>query len=90
MVTWALKLAPAAARSLDRLPEKAAAAIVEFATGPLLDNPHRAGKPLKRELAAYHGARRGPYRIVYRIDDAGGAVEVLRIDHRAYAYRPDV
>jgi pSer/pThr/pTyr-binding forkhead associated (FHA) protein len=45
------------------------------------------GKPLSRELAGYHFARRGAYRVVYRIDDAARMVHVVRIDHRSSAYR---
>ena len=43
--------------------------------------------PLSRELAGYHSARRGAYRIVYRIDEAAGVVHVVRIDHRSDVYR---
>ncbi|CKS69209.1 Conserved protein of uncharacterised function%2C putative toxin [Mycobacterium tuberculosis] len=39
-----------AARDLQRLPEKIAAACVEFVFGPLLNNPHRLGKPLRNDL----------------------------------------
>jgi mRNA-degrading endonuclease RelE of RelBE toxin-antitoxin system len=45
------------------------------------------GKPLSRELAGYHSARRGAYRVVYRIDDADRVVHVVRIDHRSSAYQ---
>src|SRR3984957_6633953 len=44
------------------------------------------GKPLTRELAGYQFARRGAYRVVYRIDDAARTVHVVRIDHRSSAY----
>jgi mRNA-degrading endonuclease RelE of RelBE toxin-antitoxin system len=44
------------------------------------------GKPLSRELAGYHSARRGAYRVVYRIDDAARMVHVVRIDHRSSVY----
>jgi mRNA-degrading endonuclease RelE of RelBE toxin-antitoxin system len=44
------------------------------------------GKPLTRELAGYQFARRGAYRVVYRIDDAARVVHVVRIDHRSSAY----
>jgi mRNA interferase RelE/StbE len=81
-------MAPSAERALQRLPEPAAAAIVEFVTGVLLDAPHRVGKPLVRQLARYHAARRGDYRVVYRIDEAARAILVVRIDHRADVYRP--
>ncbi|WP_218617263.1 type II toxin-antitoxin system RelE family toxin [Cryptosporangium aurantiacum] len=57
-------------------------------TGPLLDNPHRVGKELINDWAGYHAARRGDYRIVYRILEADRVVRVVRIDHRAVVYRP--
>jgi mRNA interferase RelE/StbE len=56
-------------------------------TGPLLDDPHRVGKPLTRELAGYHSARRGAYRVIYRIDETARTVHVVRVDHRADVYR---
>jgi mRNA-degrading endonuclease RelE of RelBE toxin-antitoxin system len=45
------------------------------------------GKPFTRELAGYQFARRGAYRVVYRIDDATTTVHVVRIDHRSSTYR---
>jgi len=61
-------------------PPGVAAAVTEFLTGPLLDNPQRVGKPLARELAGYHSARRGAYRVVYRIDEPARTVHVVRIE----------
>ena len=89
---YTLSLAPAARRVLTETPPRGlpfaiAAAVGEFLTGPLLDNPHRVGKPLSRELAGYRSARRGPYRVVCRVDDDARVVHVLRIDHRADVYR---
>jgi mRNA-degrading endonuclease RelE of RelBE toxin-antitoxin system len=37
-------------------------------------------------LAGCHGARRGTYRIVYRIEEIARAVHVLDISHRAAIY----
>ena len=88
MTRFALRLAPAAERTIQRLPEPVAAAIVEFVTGALLDEPLRVGKPLVRELAGYHAARRGDYRIVYHVDEVDAVITVVRIDHRADVYRP--
>ena len=70
------------------LPLAVAAAVTEFVTGPLLENPHGVGKPLTRELDGYRSARRGTYRVVYRIDEPSRTVHVVRIDHRADVYRP--
>jgi mRNA interferase RelE/StbE len=63
-----------------------AAAVGEFITGPLLARPYVVGKPLTNELAAYHSARRGAYRVVYRLDHKSRTVQVVRIDHRADVY----
>ena len=87
MAPYELRLTPSAERSLTVLPESAAAAIVGFLTGALLGEPHRVGKPLVRELSGYLAARRGPYRVIYRVDDTRMTVSVLRIDHRADVYR---
>ena len=58
-----------------------------FITGALLEQPHVVGKPLVNELSGYHSARRGAYRVIYRIDGASRTVHVVRIDHRADVYR---
>jgi mRNA interferase RelE/StbE len=89
---YRLSLAPAARRALTEaapvgLPVAVAAAVGEFLVGPLLDRPHLVGHPLARELAGYHSARRGAYRVVYRIDEHARTVHVVRIDHRADVYR---
>lgn len=86
-MAWRLLVAPAAERTLARLPERVAAAVVEFLIGPLLEEPRRVGKPLQRELEGYWSARRGAYRLIYRVDDTAGTVRVVRIDHRADVYR---
>jgi len=75
---------PTARRALRRLPEKVAAAVVEFVYGSLAANPRRVGKALRFELDGVHSARRGAYRILYRIDER---VTITAIEHRADAYR---
>jgi mRNA interferase RelE/StbE len=84
---WQLVVAPAAERTLGRLTERVAAAMVEFMVGPLLDEPARVGKPLRRELTGYWSARRGSYRVIYRLDDERHEVRVVRIEHRSDVYR---
>jgi mRNA interferase RelE/StbE len=81
-------VAPSADRALARLPEKAAAAVVEFMLGPLLEAPERVGHRLRGDLEGLWAARRGPYRIVYELDEGAREIRVLRIDHRADVYRP--
>jgi mRNA interferase RelE/StbE len=86
-----IRFQPAARRAISqRLPETVAAAVLEFCDAALAVNPQRVGKPLFGPLAGCHGARRGTYRIVYRIDEATRIVHVLDIDHRNDIYhRPD-
>jgi mRNA-degrading endonuclease RelE of RelBE toxin-antitoxin system len=85
---YELVLAPAAVRALQSgLPEAVATAVIEFLTGALLDNPRRVGKPLRGDLAGIHSARRGTYRVLYRINEQLREILVIRIDHRADAYR---
>jgi mRNA interferase RelE/StbE len=82
-----VRFQPAARRAIShRLPETVAAAVLEFCDAALAVNPHRVGKPLFGPLAGGHGARRGTYRIVYRIDENARTVHVLDIDHRADIY----
>jgi mRNA interferase RelE/StbE len=81
--------APAARAMRERLPEAVAFAVIDFITGPLLDNPRRVGAPLRVELEGIWSARRGTYRVLYRIDDHSREVVVLRVAHRRDVYRPD-
>ena len=84
-----IRFQPAARRAIAvRLPESVAAAVIEFCDSALAENPHRVGKPLTGPLSGCHGARRGTYRLVYRIDDSTRTVHVLDIDHRSEIYRP--
>lgn len=83
-----LVVAPTARRQLtESLPESVAFAAHEFIVGPLLDKPRRVGKRLRPPLADRHSARRGTYRVIYRIDDAAHRVIVLGVIHRSDAYR---
>ncbi len=83
--TFDISWSPTARRALTKLPEKVGAAVIEFSYGSLAPHPHRMGKPLRFELEGLHSARRGDFRIIYRISDV---VTVIAIEHRADAYRP--
>ena len=84
VITWA----SSALRSLDRLPQKIAAACVGFVYGGLADNPHRVGRPLRFDLTGGHSARRGDFRVIYEVDDDRHSVTVVAVDHRSDVYRP--
>jgi mRNA-degrading endonuclease RelE of RelBE toxin-antitoxin system len=85
---WRLVVAAPAERSLGKLSEGVAGAIVEFMVGPLVEAPTVLGKPLQRDLSGYWSARRGSYRVIYRLDDDRHQIVVVRIEHRSDVYRP--
>jgi mRNA interferase RelE/StbE len=73
----------------ENLPLDVAAAAMETIDRPLTTNLHRAGKPpptspspLHRPFDGYHSARRGTYRIIYRINEDRQTVEIHSIRHR--------
>ncbi|MDT3399978.1 type II toxin-antitoxin system RelE/ParE family toxin [Streptomyces sp. B1866] len=86
---YRLVFTAAAKRALaQHLPEKVAAAALEFIAGPLAAQPYRVGKRLL--LPPHEGtwsARRGTYRILYEVDDDERTVRVTAVDHRADVYR---
>lgn len=85
---YELVLTPPARRALtEGLPEAVAAAVIDFLTITLIAEPRRLGKPLRGDLAGVWSARRGTYRVLYRVYDDRREVVVLRIEHRRDAYR---
>lgn len=88
--SYDLIISPTARRQLsEHLPEAVAFAAYETIMGPLLQNPQRVGKRLGPLLEDRHSARRGTYRVIYRINAQRQQVTVVGVVHRADAYRPD-
>ena len=86
-MNFEVSVTAAAQRDLTRIPPRIVPAIIEFMFGDLARAPRRVGKPLRRELEGSFSARRGTYRVLYRIDEEAHRVDVLRIDHRSDVYR---
>ena len=85
---YTLRTTPTVRRALgETLPEAVATAAFEFITGPLLEEPYRVGKRLLAPLDDRHSARRGTYRVIYRIDEKAHMVTVVDIGHRRDIYR---
>jgi mRNA interferase RelE/StbE len=85
---YELVLTPPARRALaERSPEPVAAAVIDFLTTTLVTSPRIAGEPLCGELAGVWSARRGTYRVLYRVLEEPREVVVLRVDHRRDVYR---
>jgi mRNA interferase RelE/StbE len=83
-----VRFTKSAKRALSQdLPEKVATAAFEFIMGPLRENPTRVGKQLLEPLHPLYSARRGEYRVLYRIIDHQLVIEVVTVVHRRDAYR---
>jgi mRNA-degrading endonuclease RelE of RelBE toxin-antitoxin system len=83
---WRIEIMPSARRDLNRLKAAAASAVLE-AIDHIADAAHRMGKPLRLELEGLWSARRGSYRVIYRIDEGRRLVQIITIDHRVDVYR---
>lgn len=85
--SYAVILAPAVKHALaETLPLGVAFAVFEFIRGPLAQNPQLVGAALRAPFEGYYRARRGAYRIRYRIDEEARLVVVVDVDHRRDAY----
>ncbi len=71
----------------ENLPLEVALAAMETIEGAIAVNPYRVGRPLDEPFDGYYSARRGTYRIIYRIDEAQHRAEIYSIRHRRDAYR---
>lgn len=86
---WRVEVSARARRDLQRLPPRIAAAVVEFVTRVLPENPERMSKPLTGELAGLRSARRGDYRVLVELHPEAQVILVPRISHRAHVYRTE-
>ncbi|MBE7163477.1 MAG: type II toxin-antitoxin system RelE/ParE family toxin [Williamsia herbipolensis] len=85
---YELVVTPPARRAIsDELPESVAAAVIDFMTTALIESPRRVGRSLRGDLAGVWSARRGSYRVLYRVREGSRQVVVLRVDHRRDVYR---
>ncbi len=85
--SYKVSISARAERDPLRLPEKIGGACLAFIFGPLSEQPHRMGGALRGQLTGLRSARRGSYRIVYRVDDELRRLDIVHIDHRGDVYR---
>jgi mRNA interferase RelE/StbE len=88
-VSYTLDVSRAARRDIaEHLPLSVATAVLEFAIGDLVENPQRAGRRLAPPDDDLWSARKGPYRVLYRIDEVAKVVRIVHVAHRRDVYRP--
>jgi len=86
---YTLRIVSTARRHLaEDLPAAVAFAAHELTNGPLLHSPRRVGTQLMPPLDDRYSARRGTYRVLYRIDETARTVTVLAVGPRGEIYRP--
>jgi mRNA-degrading endonuclease RelE of RelBE toxin-antitoxin system len=73
---------------MARLPEKIATAVLAYVDGRLAAEAGRRSKPLGGELEGMRNARNGDYRILFRVAEDPATIAIVRVAHRAHAYRP--
>jgi mRNA interferase RelE/StbE len=87
-LTYRIVFTRTARRALaELLPESAAVACLEFIGSALAESPRRVGKPLRPPLDGLYSARRGDFRVIYRIDEDEVVVVVVTVQHRRDVYR---
>lgn len=62
-------------------------AVFAFVDGPLAENPLRTSKPLRAPHQDERSARVGAYRVMFEVDVDARVVTIMRVMHRADAYR---
>ena len=72
---------------MARLPAKVAVAVLTFVDERLAVDPRRLSKPLSGDLLGLRTARNGDYRVLLRVTEDPAVVWIIRVDHRAHAYR---
>lgn len=87
-MTWNVDFSPAAQRDLNQVSARVGPALLEFIYSGIAEKPHRRGKRLRGELDGVWSARRGDYRVLYRIEEPSRTVQVVRVASRGIAYRP--
>ena len=84
---WRLEVMAPARRQFDRLAIEVAAALLETLEA-IRGNPKRLGERLMLEHEGRFSARRGPYQVIYELDETQHLVRVVAIGHRRDVYRP--
>lgn len=81
---YKLIISPRAQKQLKKL-KKSDELPVKLAFEEIKENPF-LGKPLSRQLNQRFSYRFGPYRIIYKVNQNDGIVEILSAGHRGRVY----
>ncbi len=87
MAEYRLLIKPSAAKEIDAIGikrdrQRLVGRIQSLATEPRPSGCEKIAGPV-----ALFRVRRGPYRVIYTVDDARRSVEVIKVGHRREVYR---
>lgn len=86
MTPYVIRIAPAARKQIDSLPQHIKSKVGEVLSAVLARNPF-LGKALKAELEGLYSYRIGDYRIIYNIVRHELIIQVIKVMHRREVYR---
>lgn len=86
MASYSLEIKRSAVREIEALPTKKDRRRIVQRISRLADDPRPPGSE-KLAVDDRYRVRQGPYRIVYRVDDAARVVCVVKVGHRRDVYR---
>jgi mRNA interferase RelE/StbE len=79
-----VRFTPEAARIVAKLPPEIKQ-LIRSAIDELRDDPHK-GAELAGEFAGYRSLKSRRYRIIYRPNEEGGALDICHVGHRRDVY----
>lgn len=88
MASYKILIQPSAAKELALIPQAKIREAIRKRISSLASNPKTGSGIAKLSVSDfYYRARRGVYRIVYRVEEPEGVIRITRIRHRKDAYK---
>jgi mRNA-degrading endonuclease RelE of RelBE toxin-antitoxin system len=75
-------VAASAERDMERLPDRVGDEVRRFLSGPLRNDPRKAGTPLASDPTTMFEANGARWRVLYRVDANTRTVRVMVVAHR--------
>jgi mRNA-degrading endonuclease RelE of RelBE toxin-antitoxin system len=77
-----VSLSASAERDIERLPAQVGNEVRRFLSGPLRNDPRKAGTPLTGNQATMFEAKGNHWRVLYQVDANTHTVRVMVVAHR--------
>ena len=87
MVAYRLLIKPSAAKELEAIGTKRDRQRIVTRSRSLATEPRPSGCEKLAGMSSLFRVRQGQYRVIYSVDDARHAVEIIKVGHRGEIYR---